>query len=285
MKNSKKLITAVLSLGLLLTACSSKDDNNSNTVSSNNVSNTQQAEKIVIGVSPMPHAEIAEVAKDYLAKEGIELEIKVFDDYVTPNNALDEGDIDANFFQHHPYLENFNKENGLSNVAIANVHIEPLGLYSKKYKSFDEIEDGAEVIIPNDPTNGARALKLLEDNGLIKIDENAGTDATENDITDNPKNLKFVAMEAPSISRTFDDSDLAIINSNYALQDGLSPVDDTIATESTDSPYANVIAVRKEDKDSEKSKKLIEAFGSKEVEDFINEKYKGAVIPAFKELQ
>lgn len=277
----KILTTTCLTILLALTSCQSQNENNLSDVNSDEKT-TKEVDTIKLGVSPTPHGEIAKVAKEVLKDEGIDLEIVEFDDYIAPNNALNEGDIDANYFQHTPYLENFNEDNNMDLIAVSNVHLEPIGLYSKKYDSIEKIEDESEVIIPNDPTNGARALKLLEDNGLIKLKKDAGIEATEKDIEENPKNLKFTAMEAPSIPRTYEDSDLAVINSNYALQDGLSPLDDTIALESKDSPYTNVIAVRPEDKDSEKTKKLVEAFSNEKVKEFIDKHYKGAVISALK---
>ncbi|MCI5839634.1 MAG: MetQ/NlpA family ABC transporter substrate-binding protein [Peptoniphilaceae bacterium] len=239
---------------------------------------------IKIGVSPTPHGDIAKVAEKVLEKEGYKLDIKEIDDYVTPNTALDEGELDANYFQHYPYLENFNKENNTKISPIGTVHIEPMGIYSEKYKSLDELKDGDEVVIPNDATNGARALKLLEKNGLIKLDPKAGVEATEKDITDNPKNLKIVPAEAASIPSLYSDAGLGVINSNYALDAGLNPVKDSLAIESEDNPYANVIAVKEGEEQDPKFKALLKAFQSDEVKKYIEDEFSGSIIPAFSSI-
>lgn len=272
----KKILLAVLALALVLTSCAKKESKKED----GQTTNTDN-KKVVIGVSPAPHKEIAEKAKEILAKDGIELEIKEFDDYVTPNTSLEEKDIDLNFFQHIPYLENFNKERGTKIVSLGGVHIEPLGVYSKTYKSLDELKDGDEVIIPNDATNGARALKLLEENNVIKLKADAGLEATEKDIAENPKNLKFTPVEAATIPRAYEDAAIAVINSNYALEASLSPKNDAIATEKAEgNPFANVIAAREADKDNETYKKVLEAFQSDEVKKYIEEKFEGEIIPA-----
>lgn len=273
----KKILLVVLALALVLTSCAKKEGKKEDGQSTTNTEN----KKVVIGVSPAPHKEIAEKAKEILAKEGIELEIKEFDDYVTPNTSLEEKDIDLNFFQHVPYLENFNKERGTKIVPLGGVHIEPLGVYSKNYKSFDELKDNDEVIIPNDATNGARALKLLEENNVIKLKADVGLEATEKDIAENPKNLKFTPVEAATIPRAYEDAAIAVINSNYALEASLSPKNDAIATEKAEgNPFANVIAAREADKDNETYKKVLEAFQSDEVKKYIEEKFEGEIIPA-----
>ena len=272
----KKILLVVLALALVLTSCAKKESKKED----GQTTNTDN-KKVVIGVSPAPHKEIAEKAKEILAKDGIELEIKEFDDYVTPNTSLEEKDIDLNFFQHIPYLENFNKERGTKIVSLGGVHIEPLGVYSKTYKSLDELKDGDEVIIPNDATNGARALKLLEENNVIKLKENAGLEATEKDIAENPKNLKFTAVEAATIPRAYEDAAIAVINSNFALEAKLSPKKDAIAIEKSEgNPFANIIAAREEGKDNETYKKVLEAFQSDEVRKYIEEKFDGEIIPA-----
>ncbi|HHV46868.1 MAG TPA: MetQ/NlpA family ABC transporter substrate-binding protein [Tissierellia bacterium] len=236
---------------------------------------------IRIGVSPEPHGRIVELIKDDLEKERITLEIQEFTDYVTPNLALNDGELDANFFQHEPYLNNFNEERGTNLVSIGGVHIEPMGLYSSKYKSIDELEDGAEIAIPNDGTNGGRALLLLAEAGLITLDEDAGILATENDIVDNPKNLKIKPLEAAQLPRVLNDVEGAIINGNYALEAGLVPTKDAILLEGKESPYANIVAVRAGEENEEKFKKLMEALHSDEVREFIEETYEGGVVPAF----
>ena len=235
---------------------------------------------ITIGVTPFPHKDIMLVVKDLLAKEGYDLVIKEFTDYVQPNMALAEGSLDANFFQHIPYLENMNKEKDLKLTWVAKVHIEPLGLYSHKIKSLDELKDGDTISVPNDPTNCARALRLLEDNGLIKIKE--GELVTAKDITDNPKNLKITEIEAAQLPRTLDDVTAAVINTNFAGEAGLIPSKDAIIMEGKDSPYANVIAVRESEKDSPAIKALAKAANSPEVKEYIvKELEPKGIVPAF----
>ena len=235
---------------------------------------------IVIGVTPFPHKDIMLVVKDLLAKEGYDLVIKEFTDYVQPNMALADGDLDANFFQHIPYLDNMNKEKDLKLTWVAKVHIEPLGLYSHKIKSLDELKDGDTISVPNDPTNCARALRLLEDNGLIKIKE--GELVTAKDITDNPKNLKITEIEAAQLPRTLDDVTAAVINTNFAGEAGLIPSKDAIIMEGKDSPYANIIAVRESEKDSDAIKALAKAANSPEVKAYIvKELEPKGIVPAF----
>lgn len=287
----KKIIALLLALALVLVGCGSQEkpkESESKAVTESETSQSSEEAKsggeeqvIKIGVSPTPHAPIVEAIKDELEKEGVKLEIKVFDDYVIPNQALASGDIDANFFQHKPYLDNFNKEYNLNLVSLGAVHLEPIAAYSTKIKSLNELADGARVLIPNDVTNGARALLLLQREGLIKLDDPNNINATEANITENPKNLKIEPLEAAMIPRTYEDSDLAIINSNYALDAGLNPLTDGIVIEDKDSPYANIVAVRSGEENEEKFQKLIKALNSDTVRKFIEEEYKGAIIPAF----
>ncbi|ASM38628.1 MAG: MetQ/NlpA family ABC transporter substrate-binding protein [Campylobacter sputorum] len=237
------------------------------------------AEKIVVGATPVPHAEILEVIKPELAKAGYDLDIKIFNDYVIPNVATDSGELDANFFQHLPYLEEFNKNKGTKLVSTASVHIEPMGVYSKNIKDLNELKKGAKVSIPNDPTNESRALDVLATAGLIELSN--ATLKTPLDITKNPKNLKFIEIEAASLPRTLDDVDISVINTNYALSVGLNPKKDALALESKDSPYANIVVVSEKNIDSKKTKALNQAIQSEAVKKFIDEKYKGAIIPAF----
>lgn len=244
-------------------------------------SNSSDSNTLVIGVSPEPHADLVKAAADQLKEEGIDLEIIEFDDYVTPNLSLDSGEIDANFFQHKPYLDDFIAKEGLDLVSIGGVHIEPMALYSNTIDSLDDIEEGAEIAIPNDTVNGGRALILLENNGLIKLKEGVGLEATENDIVENPKNIKFTALEAAYIPRALEEVDAAVINGNYALESGLNPLKDSIIIEDGDSPYANIIAVRKGEENDEKFTKLMDALQSDEVRAFIEENYDGAIVPAF----
>ncbi len=236
---------------------------------------------ITVGATPVPHAEILEVVKDDLKEKGYDLEVVEFTDYVTPNISLADGVLDANFFQHLPYLDTFKEDRNLDLSSAGNVHVEPLGLYSKKISSLDELPRNAKIAIPNDPSNGARALILLESAGLIKIDPSAGLKATEFDITDNPKNIKFVALEAAQLPRVLTDVDAAVINGNYALESNLNPVEDSIVLEGKDSPYANIVAVKTEDLNSEKTAALMEALQSDEVKKFILDNYNGGVVPAF----
>jgi len=240
-----------------------------------------QDEQLSIGATPVPHSEILNFIKDDLAKEGIKLEIVEFTDYVTPNIALNDGSIDANFFQHVPYLKQFNEDRGLNLVSAIKVHVEPIGLYSNKYKSLDEIPEGAPIAIPNDPSNEGRALILLHNNGVITLDDPTNLNATPMDIAKNPKNLKFKELEAAQLPRVLPDVAAAVINTNYALEADLNPLEDAIIMEGSDSPYVNVIAVQKGDEGSEKIKTLKKIIQSKKVKDFILNKYKGAVVPAF----
>jgi D-methionine transport system substrate-binding protein len=242
---------------------------------------TSAADKktIIIGASAIPHAEILEQVKPILAKEGYTLEIKVFNDYVQPNIALNDGELDANFFQHIPYLTTFNKEHKTDLVPTVKVHIEPMGLYSKKIKSIGEIKDGAQIAIPNDATNGSRALELLQKAGLIKLKK---VDLpTKNDITENKKNLKIVELDAAQLPRTLDDVDASVINANYALEAGLNPTKDALILEAKDSPYANVIAVKKGNENKPYIKALDKAINSPAIKKFIEDKYKGSIVPAF----
>lgn len=243
------------------------------------------AVKLVVGASPTPHAEILKVAKEVLAKQGIELEIKEFSDYILPNTALSDKELDANYFQHITYLSDFNVKNNTELVSIADVHYEPFGIYAGKTKTIAELKDGAQVSVPNDPTNEARALLLLESQGLIKLDPAIGLQATVKDIIENPKNLKIVELEAAQLARSLPDVDLAVINGNYAIQAGMNASTDALATESKESEstkaYVNVLAVRKGDENREDLKALVAALKSDEVKAYINETYKGAVVPMF----
>ncbi|ETA66131.1 lipoprotein, YaeC family [Bordetella pertussis H973] len=240
-----------------------------------------QAEKLVVGATQVPHAEILEVVKPALAKEGVELDIKVFTDYVQPNLQLADKQLDANFFQHQPYLDTFNKDRKTNLVSVGLVHVEPFGGYSKKIKSLAELKDGATIAIPNDPSNSGRALLLLQKQGLLKLKDPSNIVATPIDIAENPKKLKFRELEAAMLPRSFDDLDLALINTNYALEAGLVPTRDALFIEGADSPYANLVAARPDNKDAPAVKKLVNALHSEAVRKFIIEKYKGAVVPAF----
>ena len=234
-----------------------------------------------VAASPVPHAEILEFVKPALAKEGVNLKVKVFTDYIQPNVQVAEKRLDANFFQHQPYLDEFNKAKGTNLVSVASVHLEPLGAYSSKYKKLDELKDGATVVIPNDATNGGRALLLLNKAGLIKLKDSNNILSTPKDIVENKKNLKFRELEAATIPRVLTQVDLALINTNYALEAKLDPAKDALVIEGSDSPYVNILVARPDDKDSEDMKKLVAALHTPEVKAYILEKYKGAIVPAF----
>lgn len=239
---------------------------------------------IKVGASPSPHAEILNAAKDVLAEEGWTLEVVEYSDYIQPNVALSNGELDANYFQHLPYLENYNAENGTDLASAAEIHFEPLGLYAGKVSSIDELADGAQIAVPSDTTNEARALLLLEAQGLIKLKDGAGLEATTNDIVENAKNLQIVEAEAASLPRMLEDVDMAIINGNYALSSGLDAslvvAQESDASEAL-SAYPNVVAVRSDSVDSEKTKALVSALQSDTVKQFIEETYGEAVIALF----
>ena len=238
--------------------------------------------KIKIGATPSPHAEILEAAKDALKKKGVEIEIVTYNDYVQPNIATDEGQIDANYFQHQPYLDDFNKENNTHVVSVGKIHYEPFGIYAGKSKDLKNIQDGAKIAVPNDTTNEARALLLLEANGIIKLKDGAGLTATKQDIVENPHNVEIYEVEAAQIPRSLDSVDFACMNGNFAIQANYKP-SEALAAEKSDSEaaqtYANIIAVAEKNKDAAWAKTLVEVLTSKEIQDFINEKYEGGVVP------
>lgn len=242
----------------------------------------QETKKIVIGASPAPHAEILRAAADVLAEKGYELDIKEYVDYIQPNLALESGDLDANYFQHLPYLESFNEENGTKLVSAASIHYEPFGIYAGKTADLSALADKAKVAVPNDVTNEARALLLLEAQGLLVLKEDAGLNATRNDIVENPKNLEIIEIEAAQIPRSLQDVDIAVINGNYAIAAGLK-VSEALAVEASDSmaatTYGNVVAVREGDENTEGIKALVEVLKSEEIRKFMEEKYEKAVVP------
>lgn len=246
----------------------------------------KDSKTLTVGATPAPHAEILEVAKEVMAEKGYTLEIKVYNDYVQPNTAVENGDLDANYFQHVLYLEQFNEEQKTHLAIAEKIHYEPFGIYGGKTKSLDAIPDGGTVAVPNDTTNEARALLLLEQQGLIKLQEGVGLNATKKDIIENPKNLDIKEVEAAQIPLSLQDVDVAVINGNYAIGAGLSVGKDALAIEDAESDvvqqnYANVIAVKEGNENNEAIKALIEALKSDKVKDFINEKYDGAVVPLF----
>jgi D-methionine transport system substrate-binding protein len=234
-----------------------------------------------IGVTAGPHGEIMEVVKQEAAKAGLNIQIVEFSDYVQPNAALVAGDLDANSYQHQPYLDNANADRHYNLVSVGKTVIFPIGIYSKKIKSLNDLPKGAKFGIPNDPTNGGRVLLMLQNLGLIKVDPKAGLKATPIDITDNPKKIRFIELDAAQLPRSLDDTDVSAINTNFAISAGLDPNKDAIAQESPDSPYANILVVRAKDKDLPEVKKLVDAYHSKAVKDFIATKYKGSVIAAW----
>ncbi|MDO5041292.1 MAG: MetQ/NlpA family ABC transporter substrate-binding protein [Peptoniphilus sp.] len=270
-----KKILILLTLSLLLVGCAGGNNKKEEAV------NPAEDNKIVIGVTPVPHEEIIKAFEQQFKDAGLEVEIVVFDDYIQPNEQLAAGDLDANFFQHKPYLDEFAAQNKLDLVSIGGVHIEPMAVYSDKLSSLDELQEKDEIIIPNDPTNGGRALIMLDKEGIIKLEDNTNLSSTENDIAENPKNLTFVPMDAQNIPNTYKDAAAAIINSNFAIGAGLSPTEDSLLIEPKDSPYANIVVVRTGEEEKEKFKKFMEILNSDDVKEFIEEKYQGAIIPAF----
>lgn len=264
--------TVILGGALLIAGCG--NDNNKQAAS-----NSKQVLKI--GATAVPHAEILEQVKPILAKDGIELKITEFTDYNTPNLALGDKEIDANFFQHIPYMDEFAKAHKLNLVSAGGVHLEPMGLYSRQIKDLKDLPKGAKIAIPNDPTNGGRALLLLQKQGLITLKDSSNILSTVQDIASNPNEYQFVELEAAQVPRSLDDVALAAINTNYALNAGLNPGKDALAIESKDSPYVNIVTVLKGNENDPRIKKLMEALHTPEIKKFIEEKYKGAVVPAF----
>lgn len=240
--------------------------------------------KLVVGASPAPHAEILNAAKELLASKGYDLQVVEYTDYVLPDNALASGDLDANYFQHKPYLDSFNEQHGTNLVSAGAIHYEPFGIYAGKTASLADLPDKATVLVPNDVSNEARALLLLESQGLIKLKEGAGLKATVNDIADNPKKLDIVELEAAQIPRALPDSNIAVINGNYAIEAGLK-VSDALASEDPNSlsatTYGNIVAVRAGEENTDATKALVAALTSPQIKQFINDTYKGAVVPLF----
>jgi len=240
-----------------------------------------QAANLSVAATPVPHAELLEFVQPELAKQGIQLDVKVFTDYVQPNQQVADGHIDVNFFQHKPYLDTFNKERGTHLVSVGLVHVEPFGAYSRKIKHIAELEDGAQVAIPNDPSNGARALLLLQAQGLVRLKDPSNLLATARDVVQNPKKLRFRELEAATLARVLPDVDLALINTNYALEAGLNPLQDALFLEGLQSPYANLLATVPGKANNADVQALVRALQTARVKAFIAERYKGAVVPAF----
>ena len=280
---NKKFLSLILALALSasLTACGSSDT--TETADDTDSGDTAETVTLKVAASPTPHAEILEQVKPILAEQGIDLVITEYGDYIVPNTAVDEGDEDANYFQHTPYLEQFNAENGTDLVSAGKIHYEPMGIYAGKTASLEELPDGATIAVPNDATNEARALQLLAAQGLIEIDPEAGLNATPNDITSNPKNLEFTELDAAMIPNTIEEFDLNVINSNYALQAGLNPAEDALASEDAASDaaqtYANIIAVKAGHENDPAIVALVDALHSEEIQEFINTTYAGSVLP------
>ncbi len=276
----QKLFKFALAFGLLaFIGCGDTADKKGGeaNASANNASAVSQT--ITVGATPVPHAEILEFVKADLANEGFELVVKEFNDYVQPNLATDSGELDANFFQHIPYLEEFNKNKGTALVSVAGIHLEPMGVYSRKHSSFTIVSDGVSIAVPNDPTNESRALDIIAKTGVVTFKESALK--TPLDIVSNPKNIVFKELEAAQMPRALDDTDFAVINSNFAMAAGLKPTEHSLVMEDKSSPYVNVLVVKAGNEESAKTKALIKALQSEKVKAFIDEKYQGAVVPAF----
>ncbi|MEA5667012.1 MetQ/NlpA family ABC transporter substrate-binding protein [Stenotrophomonas sp. MH1] len=237
--------------------------------------------RLVVAATAVPHAEILEVVKPLMQKEGVTLDVRVFNDYVQPNDQLVQKQVDVNYFQTEPYLQAYNRDRKTELVTVTGVHIEPFGAYSRRFTSLAELPSGADVVIPNDPSNNSRALILLDKAGVIKLKDPSNALSTQRDIVENPKGLKFRELDSAMLPRVLDQVDLALINTNYALDAGLNPTKDALAIESSDSPYVNFLVARPDNKDDARVQKLAKALTSPEVKAFIEQKYKGAVLPAF----
>ncbi|MFB7592136.1 MetQ/NlpA family ABC transporter substrate-binding protein [Streptomyces sp. NPDC056169] len=272
-------IAATAALALGLTACGTSSDPSS---TKDSAGSGDTSKPLVVAASPTPHADILNYVKDNLAeKAGLKLEVKEFTDYVLPNTATQSGQVDANFFQHKPYLDDFNQKNKTTIVPVVNVHLEPLGLYSKSLKSVKDIKPGQTIAVPNDTTNGGRALQLLAENGLITVKPGVGTNAKISDITDK-KGLEFKELEAATVPRALNDVDAAVINGNYAIEAKLSPAKDALVLEKAEgNPYANFLAVKEGNEKDARVQKLAKLLNSPEVKKYIEDTYKGSVIPAF----
>ena len=268
-KNIVLLLVSILVGGILLSGCQGNDE-------------VESSIKVLkVGATPVPHAEILEIVKDDLKEQNIKLEVIEFTDYIKPNLALSDGEIDANFFQHVPYMTSFAQERKIDIASLGKVHVEPMALYSKNITDIKNLEDGSVIAIPNDPTNGGRALLLLQENDLITLDEKVGLEATEKDVVTNPKNLVFKPLEAAQLPRVLQDVDGAVINGNYAIEAGFNPSEDSLLIEDENSPYANIITIRSGEENDPNLKALLDALQSEEVKSFIEGNYEGGVIPVF----
>lgn len=291
----KKLLALTLALVLCLglAACgggtSTDTDTNADTSSdadtNGDAATNGETITLTVGATPNPHAEILAQVEDDLAAEGIDLVVKEYSDYVVPNTAVEEGDLDANYFQHTPYMEKFNEENGTHLVSVGKIHYEPMGIYPGLTKTLEELPDGATIAVPNDATNEARALQLLAAQGLIELKEDAGLNATPNDITSNPKNLQFKELEAAMLPQTASEVDLSVINSNFAMEGGMNPATDSLASEDADSEaaqtFANIVAVKEGHENDPAIQALVKALQSDKVKEYIEKTYSGAVVAVF----
>ena len=284
-------LALVLCLGLAACGGGTSTDTDTNADASSDADTTGDATAngetitLTVGATPNPHAEILAQVKDDLAAEGIDLVVKEYSDYVVPNTAVEEGDLDANYFQHTPYMEKFNEENGTHLVSVGKIHYEPMGIYPGLTKTLEELPDGATIAVPNDATNEARALQLLAAQGLIELKEDAGLNATPNDITSNPKNLQFKELEAAMLPQTASEVDLSVINSNFAMEGGMNPATDSLASEDADSEaaqtFANIIAVKEGHENDPAIQALVKALQSDKVKEYIEKTYSGAVVAVF----
>ncbi|MEU6173449.1 MetQ/NlpA family ABC transporter substrate-binding protein [Streptantibioticus parmotrematis] len=279
MRNVTRITVSALALGALtfsLSACASSSDGGGGQSKSADA-------PLIVAASPTPHAQILDYVKDHLAaKAGLKLQVKVFSDYVTPNTATENGDVGANFFQHKPYLDDFNKKNGTHIVPVVDVELEPLGLYSHKAKSLKDLKDGATIAVPNDTTNEGRAFNLLQANGLLTLKPGSGDSATPSSVANNPRHLKFKELEAAELPRSLDDVDAAVINGNYALGAGLNPAKNALVLEKAQgNPYANFLAVKDGNQNDPRVVKLAKLLNSPQVKEYIEKTFKGAVVPAF----
>ena len=292
----KKLLALTLALVLCLglaacggtgtgTGTDTNADTSSDTDTNGDAAANGETITLTVGATPNPHAEILAQVKDDLAAEGIDLVVKEYSDYVVPNTAVEEGDLDANYFQHTPYMEKFNEENGTHLVSVGKIHYEPMGIYPGLTKTLEELPDGATIAVPNDATNEARALQLLAAQGLIELKEDAGLNATPNDITSNPKNLQFKELEAAMLPQTASEVDLSVINSNFAMEGGMNPATDSLASEDADSEaaqtFANIIAVKEGHENDPAIQALVKALQSDKVKEYIEKTYSGAVVAVF----
>jgi len=286
-KQKSILVVALIAiLSLTLVACGGGNtdtpapQDNATPNSSANDNNTKDPVKLTVGATDVPHAEVLEYIKPVLAEQGINLDIKVFSDYVMPNETLAGGDLDANYFQHKPWLENYVEESGNDIISLIGVHIEPMGGYSKKITNINDLQDGARVGLPSAVSEIGRVLALLESNDLIKLTPGVGLEGTLQDVIENPKNLKFIEVDASVLAPTIDEYDFAVINTNFAMSAGFVPAKDALIIEGTESPYVNVLAVKAKDANNAAINALADVLLSEDVAKFISEKYEGAVVPA-----